>query len=66
MRRSGSLFGLLGLLFLAFGFAGALIVDRPLSDLYVLGNLVLGAGVAMGVMPRPVSETTTATKRSSA
>ncbi len=50
MRRSGSLFGLLGLLFLAFGFAGALIVDRPLSDLYVLGNLVLGAGLLIAYL----------------
>jgi len=43
VRRSGSLFGLLGLLCLAFGFVGAFIVDRPLSDWYVVGNLVAGA-----------------------
>jgi ABC-type uncharacterized transport system involved in gliding motility auxiliary subunit len=43
VRRSGSLFGLLGLLFLAFGFAGTLVIDRPLSDWYVLGNLGFGA-----------------------
>src|SRR5207249_4150512 len=39
----GPLFGLLALLFLAFGFVGTLVIDRPLSDWYVLGNLGLGA-----------------------
>ena len=49
MRRSGSLFGLLGLLFLAFGFAGTLVIDRPLSDGYVLGNLGFGACLLIGL-----------------
>jgi len=45
VRRSGSLFGLLGLLFLAFGFAGAFVIERPLHDPYVVVNLIAGAGL---------------------
>ncbi len=45
MRRSGSLFGLLGLLFLVFGFAGTLVIEQPFNDWYVVGNLILGAGL---------------------
>src|SRR5207247_10224907 len=48
--RPGSLFGLFGALFLAFGFAGAFFVAGPLSDLYVLGNLLLGAGLLIAYL----------------
>jgi len=41
VRRSASLLGLLGLLFLGFGFAAVFLV-QSLSDWYVLTNLVVG------------------------
>jgi ABC-type uncharacterized transport system involved in gliding motility auxiliary subunit len=43
--RSASLFGLLGILFLAFGFVGAALVEQPLGDWYVVLNLLAGAGL---------------------
>lgn len=43
MRKSASIFGLLGLLFLAFGFVATAFVSSPASDPYVLLNVVLGA-----------------------
>ena len=46
MARSASLLGLLGLVFLAFGFAGILLVG--VADAYVLLNLVGGAGLVLG------------------
>ncbi len=42
MRRSASVFGLLGLLFLAFGFVATAFVSSPATDPYVLLNVVLG------------------------
>ncbi len=45
MGRSASLLGLLGLLFLAFGFGGTMLVG--LTDPYVLVNLVAGAGLVL-------------------
>ena len=42
MRKSASIFGLLGLLFLAFGFVATAFVSSPASDPYVLLNVVLG------------------------
>ena len=49
MRRSASLFGLLGLLFLGFGFAAVLLV-QSLSDWYVLTNLVVGATLVLAYL----------------
>ncbi len=43
MRKSASIFGLLGLLFLAFGFIATAFVSSPASDPYVLLNVVLGS-----------------------
>ncbi len=43
MRKSASLLGLLGLLFLAFGFVATVFVSSPTSDPYVLLNFFLGA-----------------------
>ena len=43
MRKSASIFGLLGLLFLAFGFVATAFVASPATDPYVLLNVVLGA-----------------------
>ena len=43
MRKSASIFGLLGLLFLAFGFVATAFVTSPWTDPYVLLNVVLGA-----------------------
>ena len=50
MRRSGSLFGLLGLLFLAFGFVGTLVIERPLHDPYVVLNLIAGGGLLLAYL----------------
>jgi ABC-type uncharacterized transport system involved in gliding motility auxiliary subunit len=50
VRRSASLFGLLGLLFLAFGFAGTAFIVNPLRDWYVVGNLVLGAALLLAYL----------------
>jgi ABC-type uncharacterized transport system involved in gliding motility auxiliary subunit len=50
VRRSSSLFGLLGLLFLGFGFAAILLVLDPLSDWYVLTNLVVGATLLLAYL----------------
>jgi gliding motility-associatede transport system auxiliary component len=47
VRRSGSLFGLLGLLFLVFGFIGAVIIEHPFSDPYVVINLIVGVGLLL-------------------
>jgi ABC-type uncharacterized transport system involved in gliding motility auxiliary subunit len=49
VRRSASLFGLLGLLFLAFGFA-AIFLTQSLSDWYVLTNLVVGATLLLAYL----------------
>jgi gliding motility-associatede transport system auxiliary component len=46
--RSASLFGLLGLLFLGFGFAATPLVG--VSDPYVLLNLVAGAGLVLAYL----------------
>jgi ABC-type uncharacterized transport system involved in gliding motility auxiliary subunit len=43
--RSASLFGLLGLIALGFGLAGCAFVTNPLSDVFVLTNLLVGAGL---------------------
>ena len=48
MARSASLFGLLGLLFLAFGFAGAALVG--VGDAYVLLNLVAGGTLVLAYL----------------
>ncbi len=50
MRRSASLFGVLGLLFLAFGFGGMMFIRDPLRDPYVLLNLVGGAGLLLAYL----------------
>jgi ABC-type uncharacterized transport system involved in gliding motility auxiliary subunit len=42
VRKSASIFGLLGLLFLAFGFVATAFVTSPWTDPYVLLNVVLG------------------------
>jgi ABC-type uncharacterized transport system involved in gliding motility auxiliary subunit len=49
VRRSASLFGLLGLLFLGFGFA-AVFLTQSLSDWYVLTNLVVGATLLLAYL----------------
>jgi ABC-type uncharacterized transport system involved in gliding motility auxiliary subunit len=49
VRRSASLFGLLGLLFLGFGFAAIFLV-QSLSDWYVLTNLVVGATLVLAYL----------------
>ena len=49
MRRSASLFGLLGLLFLGFGFV-AVFLTQSLSDWYVLTNLVVGATLILAYL----------------
>jgi ABC-type uncharacterized transport system involved in gliding motility auxiliary subunit len=46
VRRSASIFGLLGLLFLGFGI-GALLLLQTLADWYVLLNLVAGVGLLL-------------------
>jgi ABC-type uncharacterized transport system involved in gliding motility auxiliary subunit len=46
VRRSASIFGLLGLLFLGFGFLATAFVSSPASDPYVLLNVV-GGGVLL-------------------
>jgi ABC-type uncharacterized transport system involved in gliding motility auxiliary subunit len=43
VRKSASLLGLLGLLFLGFGFVATAFVSSPASDPYVLLNFFLGA-----------------------
>ena len=50
MRRSASLFGVLGLLFLAFGFAGMAFIADPFGDPYVLLNLIGGAGLLLAYL----------------
>jgi ABC-type uncharacterized transport system involved in gliding motility auxiliary subunit len=45
--RSASLFGLLGLLLLAFGFVATAFVEFPASDPFVLVNVILGAGLLL-------------------
>jgi ABC-type uncharacterized transport system involved in gliding motility auxiliary subunit len=50
VRRSPSLFGLLGLLFLGFGFAALFLIRDPLSDWYVLTNLGVGAALLLGYL----------------
>ncbi|MFN8544019.1 MAG: DUF4350 domain-containing protein [Candidatus Binatia bacterium] len=45
MGRAASLYGLLGLIFLTFGFAATAFIERPLGDPFVLLNLVGGAGL---------------------
>ena len=47
MGRSASLFGLLGLLLLAFGFVATAFVEFPASDPFVLVNVILGAGLLL-------------------
>jgi ABC-type uncharacterized transport system involved in gliding motility auxiliary subunit len=49
VRRSASLFGLLGLLFLGFGFV-AVFLTQSLSDWYVLTNLVVGATLILAYL----------------
>jgi ABC-type uncharacterized transport system involved in gliding motility auxiliary subunit len=49
VRRSASLFGLLGLLFLGFGFV-AVFLTQSLSDWYVLTNLVVGATLVLAYL----------------
>ena len=48
MRRSASLFGILGLLFLGFGFVATPLVG--VSDPYVLLNLIAGAALVLGYL----------------
>ncbi|HEV7731071.1 MAG TPA: DUF4350 domain-containing protein [Candidatus Binatia bacterium] len=50
MGRSASLFGLLGLVFLGFGILALLFVREPMQDLYVLLNLILGAGLLVAFL----------------
>ena len=50
MRRSASLFGVLGLLFLAFGFAGTAFIAEPFHDPYVLLNLIGGAALLLAYL----------------
>ena len=50
MRRSSSLFGLLGLLFLSFGFVAVFLIRDPLRDWYVLTNLVVGATLVLAYL----------------
>jgi hypothetical protein len=45
--RSASIFGLLGLLFLAFGFVATAFVASPTTDPYVLLNVVLGTALLL-------------------
>src|SRR5262249_41978530 len=45
--RSASLFGLLGLLLLAFGFVATAFVEFPARDPFVLANVILGAGLLL-------------------
>ena len=47
MGRSASLFGLLGLLLLAFGFVATAFVEFPAADPFVLVNVILGAGLLL-------------------
>ena len=49
MGRSASLFGLLGLVFLAFGFVAAALL-RTVADPYVLLNLVAGAALVLAYL----------------
>jgi len=48
VRRSASLFGILGLLFLGFGFVATPLVG--VSDPYVLLNLIAGAALVLGYL----------------
>jgi ABC-type uncharacterized transport system involved in gliding motility auxiliary subunit len=48
MARSASLFGLLGLLFLAFGFVATALVG--VADPYVLANLIAGAALVVAYL----------------
>lgn len=50
MGRSGSLLGIIGLISLAFGFAGAAIINEPWTDWYVLLNLVGGAALVVAYL----------------
>jgi ABC-type uncharacterized transport system involved in gliding motility auxiliary subunit len=50
VRRSASLFGLLGLLFLAFGFLATFALGLPLTDSYVLLNLVAGLALVLAYL----------------
>jgi ABC-type uncharacterized transport system involved in gliding motility auxiliary subunit len=47
VHRSASIFGLLGLLFLAFGFVATAFVASPTTDPYVLLNVVLGSALLL-------------------
>ena len=47
MRRSASLLGLLGLVFLGFGFVATAFVASPATDPYVLLNVVLGGALLL-------------------
>src|SRR5262245_64312400 len=47
MQRSASIFGLLSLLFLAFGFVATAFVASPTTDPYVLLNVVLGTALLL-------------------
>ena len=49
MGRSASLFGVLGLVFLAFGFVAAALL-RTVADPYVLLNLVAGAALVLAYL----------------
>jgi ABC-type uncharacterized transport system involved in gliding motility auxiliary subunit len=48
--RSASLLGLLGLIALGFGLAGFAFVTHPLSDVFVLTNLLVGAGLLVAYL----------------
>jgi gliding motility-associatede transport system auxiliary component len=48
--RSASLFGLLGVVFLGFGFVASVLVQDPLTDWYVLLNLLAGAGLLLAYL----------------
>jgi ABC-type uncharacterized transport system involved in gliding motility auxiliary subunit len=50
VRRSSSLFGLLGLLFLGFGFVAVFLIRDPLRDWYVLTNLVVGVTLVLAYL----------------
>jgi gliding motility-associatede transport system auxiliary component len=50
MRRSASLFGLLGLVFLVFGFLGLFLIADPLRDPRVLIDLVAGGGLVLAYL----------------
>jgi ABC-type uncharacterized transport system involved in gliding motility auxiliary subunit len=50
VRRSAALFGLLGLVFLAFGFLATFALGLPVTDWYVLLNLVAGVGLVLAYL----------------